>query len=80
MVYIRVKIIIKPNVQKLVLSKRLKTFSTGGNVDNGLSSIRYILSILFEIQMYLDGLNIYIRKAVLSHCQMNENTMYIFKS
>ena len=37
-VYIRVKIIIKPNVQKLVTSNRLKTFSTGGNEDNELSS------------------------------------------
>ena len=26
-------------------------------MDNGLSSIRYILGVLFEIQMYLDGLN-----------------------
>ena len=46
-------------------------------MDNGFSSIRYILSVLFDIQMYLDGLNISscvkLRKAVLSHCQMNEN-------
>ena len=27
-------------------------------MDNGLSSIQYILSVLFEIKMYLDGLNI----------------------
>ena len=40
MVYTRVKIIIKPNVQELVTSNKVKNFFDVGKLDNGLLRFR----------------------------------------